>query len=124
MPRTVEHIVATHQHARELASRGEKIWPYKANIRTILSEDRTNEAPEHLAQVAVRVAGCLRASLPAKFFDFSHADADLDFIDLVEFMTDVDTNFLSECKTPVDLFNGWMEEIYDWCDANRVWTGP
>jgi len=24
---------------------------------------------------------------------------------------------------PVTMFNGWLEVIYDWADANRVWLG-
>lgn len=123
MPRTVEHIVATHQHAQALRDAGADIWPFTANIKAITSEDPTNTSVQYLAQAAVRIAKCLKASLPAKFFDISNKDAELDFVDLVDLMLDVTPEYLTAEESPVDAFNGWLQEIYDWCDRNRAWTG-
>lgn len=36
-------------------------------------------------------------------------------------------SLIADCKNsgddPADVLDGWLEEIYDWCDRNRVWTG-
>lgn len=127
MPRNVEHIVACHQAAAELRAAGKPIWSKRINIKAILYEDQKNESPEHIAAISVRIAALLRACVPEGAFDFGHDDYDADLTEAVEAMEDCSVASLAADAEngvePVDMFNGWLEMIYDWADANRVWLG-
>lgn len=122
MPRTVEHIVACHEAAAARRAAGIPIWDRKLNFKGLLS---TDETPEHIAVVSVAIARRIRAQLPASFFDITHDDYDYDFVDAIEMMGECTVAALAEDKAngvdAVDMFNGWLETIYDWADNNRVW---
>ncbi len=126
MPRTAEHIVACHQHAAALRRRGMPIWPYKINLQGILDSANDNHTPEQISEIAKKVAKELRR-LPAKFFDQSNDECDFDFVNAVEELEQMTpVSLAAEAKTlheePVGILDGWLDEIYDWCDRNRVWT--
>ncbi len=127
MPRTVEHIVSCHKVASALRAAGKPIWSRHIDIKAILHEDQANTSPEHIAAISVRVAALLRAHLPASVFDFGSDDFDADLIEAVEAMEECSVSSLDEDAKngvePVEMFNGWLESIYDWADANRIWVG-
>lgn len=127
MPRTVEHIVACHRAAADLRAAGKPIWKKRIDIKAILQEDQENESPEHIAAISTRIAALLRAHVPASVFDFGHEDYDEDLAEAVEAMEECTVDSLAvdaeNGVEPVEMFNGWLEMIYDWADANRVWLG-
>lgn len=127
MPRTVDHIVACHQAASALQKAGKPIWEKSINIKAILAEDQANESPEHIAAISVRIAALIRSKVPTHFFDLGDENYDSDFVDCVESMEQCTVNELAADKSvgvdAVDLFNEWLEGIYDWADENRIWLG-
>lgn len=127
MPRTVESIVACHQAATALRAAGKPIWSRKIDIKAIIHEDQQNESPEHVSEVAQRIAALLRASIPKSFLDVAHDDYDCDLEETIEAMECCTVGELtidaSNGAEPVEMFNGWLEAIYDWADKNRVWLG-
>jgi hypothetical protein len=124
MPLTIDHIIATHEHARQLREQGKTIWPYKVRFKSILKEDSNNVKPTHLADIANRIAAAFKSQLPSKFFDVISPDADSDFINLIEEMEEAsESSFRLEWENKVSaqtVFNGWLSTLYDWCDSNRV----
>lgn len=128
MPRTIEHIVQCHRDAAALRAAGKPVWPYTANVKAVLHEDPTNTTPEHVADVANRIAAVLRASLPKRFFDCTHEDCDFDFVETVEQMEECTVDALAgDLRNGVDaptMLKGWLERVYDWADRTRVWMGP
>ena len=127
MPRTVETIVENHRAAAALRAAGKSIWPYKADIKGIILEEQGNEDPACITAKAHRIAKALRVSLPKKFFDQAHEECDFNFLDVVEMMEDCSVEALAEDlkngSTAVEMMDGWLEQIYDWADRNRVWLG-
>lgn len=128
MPRTVEHIVACHQAASALRAAGKPIWDKKINVRAIIQEDQDNESPEHVAAISVRIAKLIRNTLPESFFDITHENYCSDLEDTVEALESCTVESLADDKKlmgieAVDMFNDWMDALYDWADVNRVWLG-
>lgn len=127
MPRTVETIVANHQVAAALRAAGKPIWPRKVNIKTILREDQSSEDPAVISDKANRIAKLLRAQAPARMFDSTDPDCDYDFVDAVEMMEECTIASLAadldNGVEAVEMMNGWLDVVYDWADANRVWLG-
>lgn len=127
MPRSIDSIVANHQAAAALRGAGKCIWTHKVAVKRILRQDPENESPEHLVMVANQIACALRAGLPQAMFDYGSDKCDADFLDVVELLEGCTAqSFADDIKEghkPVDLVNGWVELLYDWADANRVWLG-
>lgn len=127
MPRTVEHIVSCHQAAAALREAGRPIWAKKINLKAIIQQDQGNESPEYISLISIRIAKLIRQQAPASYFDVEHEDFDFDFVDAVENMEQCTAKVLSEDKANgvdvVEMFNGWMETVYDWADVNRIWLG-
>lgn len=126
MPRTIEGIVECHRAARALIEKGRSPWTHKVDIRSILARDPVNEDPLHLMTISREIAAQLRAKLPARYFDITHEDYQRDLDEAVENMEDATDQTFKPCRDtpkPVEMLNGWIDEIYDWADANRVWLG-
>lgn len=127
MPRTVESIVENHKAAAALRAAGKPVWSRSINIKSILSEDQGNESPEHVAKVANSIAKLIRSRLPATMLDWKSDECDFDFLDAIESMEECTVKSLAEDKAngveAVEMLNGWLDQIYDWADANRVWLG-
>jgi hypothetical protein len=127
MPRTVDHIVACHQAAAALRAAGKPVWDKTIDIKSILHEDQGNGSAEHIAHISVRIAALLRARLPESFFEFGHENHDETLVDAIEAMEECTAASLekdvAEGFDPTESFNGWLESIYDWADANRIWLG-
>lgn len=127
MPRTVENIVANHQAAAALRAAGKSTWPHKVNIKAILRDEQSSKDPAIIAVKANRIAKLLRAQLPARMLDCTDTDSDYDLIDAVEMMEECTVATLADDLengiSAVSMMNGWLEVMYDWADANRVWLG-
>lgn len=127
MPRTVEHIVACHQAARALRKAGKPIWNKRIDVKSIIHEDQGNESPGHISKISQRIAALIRSQVPASYFDIGHEHLDFDFVDAVEAMESCTIEELAHDKAngceAVEMFNGWLETIYDWADVNRIWLG-
>lgn len=127
MPRTVDHIVACHESATALRKVGKPIWTKKIDIKAIIHEDQDNVTPEHISAISVRIAKLIRRKTPASYFDFGHDNFDFDFVDAVESMEECSVEALAQDKEngveAVEMFNGWLDTLYDWADVNRIWLG-
>jgi hypothetical protein len=127
MPRTVEHIVACHQSARSRRKAGKPIWDKSIDVRSIIQEDQDNESAEHISAISQRIAKLIRLKTPASFFSSDHEDFDFDFVDTIESMEGCTVEALAVDKEngfeAVDMFNGWLDLLYDWADVNRIWLG-
>lgn len=127
MPRTVETIVANRQAAAALRAAGKSIWPRRVDIKSIIRENQTSEDPAVIASKANRLARLLRRHLPDTAFDCTNPECDFDLLDIVEMMEDCTVESLAgdldNGVEAVEMFNGWLETIYDWADAERVWLG-
>ncbi|WP_070308525.1 MULTISPECIES: hypothetical protein [unclassified Janthinobacterium] len=127
MPRTVESIVSNHQAASALRAAGKPIWSRKVDIKAILREDQSSEDPTVIALKANRIAKLLRSHIPALMFDCSDPDCNYDFVDAVEMMEECTVatlaSDLENGVEAVEMLNAWLETVYDWADANRVWLG-
>ena len=127
MARYVEDIVACHQAASKLRAAGKPIWSKTIDVKSIIHEDQDNETPEHICSISKRIAELIRSKAPASYFDIGHDDFDCDFVDAVEEMESSTIKTLAEANAngdeAVDIFNGWLETIYDWADVNRIWLG-
>ena len=126
MPRTAEHIVSCHMHATALRRAGKPIWAHKINLQAVLDEGKGQITPEQVAAIGNELARELRR-LPGKFFDQSNDECDFDFLNAVDELEQMTAeSLIADCKSsgddPADVLDGWLEEIYDWCDRNRVWT--
>jgi len=128
MPRTVEHIVACHQHAAELRAAGKRIWNGTVNVKQLLAGDKSNVSPEYIADLAQRLGALLRSQMPRKFFDVTDEAYSFDFEEVVEMLEGCTVESLAEdlrngCDAQM-MFNGWLEQVYDFADRNRIWMGP
>jgi hypothetical protein len=127
MPRTIEHIVGCHEAAQALRKAGKPIWKKQIDVLSIIHEDQQNESPEHICAISNRIARLIRNKAPASHFDVFHDYFDSDFVDAVESMESCTIKELAVDKAngveAVDIFNGWLESIYDWADVNRIWLG-
>lgn len=128
MPRTIESILENHRLASDRRKAGRPTWDHTANIKAVIHEDQRNTSAEHIADISVRMAKILRARLPARYFDISHADYDFDFVDAVESMETCTVEGLAIDKeqgcSAAEMLNGWLDTVYDWAGRNRVWLGP
>lgn len=132
MPRTVEHIVATHEAARRLREAGKDIWDKTIDVQSILEDFKGTEDAEQLAECMHRVAKLIRMRAPAEMFDISNPEVSFDFVDTIEEMEQCtaasierDAKYLDDDNSGV--VNNWLEVVWDWGDENRIWlrsNGP
>jgi hypothetical protein len=106
MPRTAEHIVACHQHARARVAAGQPVWEHTINLAGVFhNEDLTFEERRD------RIVDVIRASTWYKnrvegtnVFDVLY--------ELVDELADTTTG---------DEFNVVWDAVYDEADYDRVW---
>ncbi len=126
MARTIESIVESHRQARTLRAAGKPIWTYRADIRSIMQESR-DQSIERIVDIATRIAATLRRALPEHFFDVTSDDYDMVIDEAVEDLESYTVEGLRELEAEgigaVSMFDGRLEEIYDWADRNRLWLG-
>jgi len=126
MARTIEGIVDSHRRASELRAAGKPIWTYTVDVKTIIAES-DDTGIERISDAAIRIAAALRAKLPTAFFDITSDEYEMILDEAVEDMESYDVeglrNLSAEGIDLLEMFNGRMEEIYDWADRARVWLG-
>ena len=132
MPRTVESIVENHRAARARVAQGLSPWACTVFIR-----DRLNAEPpegvvkgssEHLAPLANEIGRALARHVPRAWRDVDSPEYSMDFEELVEWFDGITAEELREDEKifkedAVDLFDGKLDELYDWADRHRVWIG-
>ncbi len=106
---------------------GKPVWNKRIDVKAIIHEDQSNESPEHISAISQRIAALIRRKVPASYFDVGHGNFDFDFVDVIEAMESCTVKDLAADKAnghkALDMFNGWLETIYDWADVNRIWLG-
>ena len=103
MPRTVDHIVATHQLAQQRREAGQPVWDRKLNLADIFHNDALSFVESRDAIVRrIRISGWL--------------DGRDEFDDLVELVND-HLAYAEDVKE----FDELWDAVYDHADADRVW---
>ena len=104
MPRTVDHIVETHQLAAARVAAGLPVWAERINLRDVFHNDNMTFVERRDAIVAaIRVTRWYR-----------NVDEDDWLREIVENLA---------CADDADEFDGWWDELYDQADIDRVWIG-
>lgn len=97
---------------------------YKLTIE-IKDIDRENETPESVVKSSHLIAARIRSQVPAFNFDPNHPSYNFDFSDVIKCMESCTIESLEEDEnngsSAVDMFNGWMNSVYDWADRSNVW---
>jgi len=126
VPRTIDHILATHQLAASLRKEGKPIWNKTIDIGSIIREKR-DASPEQIADVGQRIAKKLRSGLPANLLDETSDDYDEDIATPIEICENYTAGELAnDRERGLDILadlNGQIEAIYDWADKHRIWLG-
>jgi hypothetical protein len=115
MPRTVESIVANHQHASELRRAGKPIWSHDVPIKTLMKQHKAEGAPA----IAKLMASQLRLSF-RKRVDVNYEEFDSELNGIVHRFDDIAT-CPDATEDAVAEFDYVIDDLYDWADANRVW---
>ena len=131
MPRTIESIVHCHRIARERRQAGRRIWDHRVPLKEVLGALRERrDRGETIDDASVAKACCdladlLKARLPARFFDITHADYDRTLDDIHEGLADITAETFQDDPSYSLLkhLDGKIEELYDWGDYARVWLG-
>lgn len=122
MPRTVESIVENHRVARERRAAGNAVWDRTIDIKGIIRRDKGNESNAHVEAVAREVVELVEARVPTQWLDCTNDTYEHDLDDVLEGMRSLRASEAAEGDL-VDEFNGWLDQLYDWADARRVWLG-
>jgi len=102
MPRDIEHIVETHQLARQRVAAGLPVWDRRINIADIWNDATMSFEEQRDALVArIRISGWL---VGRNEFDR--------LVEVVDNLADAED---------FNEFNAWWDELYDHADADRVW---
>lgn len=106
MPRTAEHIVAIHQHARARVAAGLPVWAHTINLKGVFHNETLT-----FKQRRDQIVGILRASdwLTDTTGSLFH------LWDLNELVDDL------AATTTLDEFDVVWDAIYDEADDDRVW---
>lgn len=104
MPRTADHIVHTHQIARQRVADGLPVWAHRVDVSDVFHNERMT-----FEQRRDTIANRLKNTR-------WYQDADQ-----AEFNGVYDTvNELGNAED-VEEFDGWWDELYDLADIDRVW---
>ncbi|NKY60426.1 hypothetical protein [Nocardia flavorosea] len=103
MPRTVDHIVATHQLAAERRKAGKPIWDETIDVSRVWNDDDLSFEEKRDAIVAQ--------------FKRSRWFRDDDEFGRVREIVDEEIAYAED----VDEFDGWWDELYDLADYDRIW---
>lgn len=104
MPRTIEHIVETHQVAAERRKAGQPVWDFRVEIKKYLHNENLS-----FGQVRDSVTRALRGSTW-----FASEDEFSRLHEVVDGLSDAED---------VEEFDGWLDEVYDLADEQRAWLG-
>ncbi|TDP29838.1 hypothetical protein [Nocardia ignorata] len=107
MPRTVEHIVATHELAHERRRAGRPIWAEKVDLRDVFRN------PD-MTFIECRDAIVARLKRSRWFVEADPLECDG--------VHDIIAVHLAHAED-TDEWDGWWDELYDLADYARVWIG-
>ena len=115
MPRTLDHIVACHEAASDLRNAGRPVWSKHLPVKRIVSAINQSDKSS-IVDGAKKIARLVRASFPRKVE--MGVDTDFELADIID-----EFEAMQEVTVDVDSFDGLLDSLYDWADANRVWLG-
>lgn len=87
-------------------------WRKTIDIKPLIHRDQSNADPVYVATLGKEVAALVRKHTSEDEQTFS-------LLDPIETLEDIDP----DDDEAVDVFNGALEELYDWADGERVWLG-
>ena len=105
-------------------------WVKTVDIKQFLTDE---EGYEGIVSISNNIANKFIKEFPDYFVsDTDHYD--YEFIEVILNMKDLTVDSLileldfvqdtyNRCISAVDLFNIWLNIIYDWADENRIWLG-
>lgn len=102
MPRSVEHIVATHKLATERRKAGKPVWEYTVDISRPWNDDSLSYEEKR-----DQIVGILKRSRW-----YRDTDEYSDLHEVVDNLADA---------PDVDEFDGWWDQLYDLADYDRAW---
>lgn len=105
MPRTADHIVHTHQLATERRVTGRPIWDHRINLSGLL-HDETLSFVERRDSIVRR----FQSSTWIKNADPDEWNGPYEIVN----------DHLAYAEDEEE-FNGWLDELYDHADIDRVW---
>lgn len=105
MPRTVEHIVATHRLAAERRASGKPVWDETIDVSEVYRDESLT-----FEERRDRIVAILKRSRWYRNADPHRFDGVHEIID----------DHLPYAETYAE-FNGWWDELYDHADYDRVW---
>lgn len=103
MPRTIDHLVHTHQIARQRVAEGKPVWEHRLDVSDVFHNDRlTFEAR--------------RDAIVKRLKDTRwYKDADqIEFNGVYDVITELGN------AEDTEEFDGWWDELYDLADTDRV----
>lgn len=103
MPRTVDHIVHTHQIARARVAQGLPAWERHIDLRGVFHNENMT-----FTQRRDAIVNRLKNTRWYQHADQAEFDGVYDVI-----------NELGHAETPEE-FDGWWDELYDLADTDRV----
>lgn len=118
--RTIENIVSCHVAVRSRALAGLPAWDRKIKIKDLLEDDE--DTNEHIVSVAHQLSDRLKAGLPVDFFNFKSNQFDAEIDEIVAYFAEMRVDDEPNGQL-VDYFDDWLNQLYDWADAKRVWLG-
>jgi hypothetical protein len=126
MPRTIESIVDCHRAARRLQAAGKPVWRMEIPVREIIQRaDSTSH--EGMSKMGRDMAKAFRTALPSATFDITSDDYDREIDEIIEDIESHSAQGLASLESEgvdvKDMFNGRLDEIYDWADRERIWLG-
>jgi len=107
-------------------------WVKTVDIKQFLTDEKGYEG---IVSISNNIANKFIKEFPDYFVsDIDHYDYDYQFVNVILNMKDLTVNsFILEldcvqdhydrCISAVELFNVWLNIIYDWADENRIWLG-
>jgi hypothetical protein len=100
-----------------------KPWKYKLSIKHLLTDEET---PEAIANASLGIAKELKGVFP-QWLDWDSGGYDIDLETMVDYFSNNDLEAvqydLEQGYNPLENFNGYLSDLYDWADYNRVWLG-
>ena len=90
-------------------------WTKTVDFKALMKPYKDKTDLDSLKELGVKFAALMKAEL-GMYLDSASDSFDYDLDELHDRFNDGDFEY-------VDEFDELLNELYDWCDANRIWTG-
>ncbi len=90
-------------------------WNQTVNFKALMKPYEGKTDQDSLKELGVKFAALMKSDL-SKFLDADSDAFDFDLDELHDRFNDADYDNVEE-------FDDLLNELYDWCDFNRIWTG-